>query len=107
MKKLFSSGLTALIITIFIGFFPYACVSAAEEDYSFNVSSRTLYVGWKSYLCDIKGTDENSVVSYRSEDETVATVSDEGEITPVSSGKTKVYADIKNGKKTYTKERKV
>ena len=71
----------------------------ADSKYSFSDKSRTLYVGWEDYLCEVFGTGENATITYRSKNENVATVSEDGIISPVSAGKTKVYADItENGK---------
>ena len=91
-----------VIITIFLC--PPTLLEAKTKspEYSFDVSSLTLYMGWDSYLCDILGTGEEAEISYRSGNENIVFITPEGEIFPVSKGKTKVYADVTEKGKTTT-----
>ena len=78
-------------------------VSEVDEEpskYRFVRESKTIYTGWKSYLSVIDGISEKAVIIYRSENEEIATVSPEGEIFPVSAGKTVIYADITENEET-------
>ncbi len=65
-----------------------------DSPYSFAEKNITLYTGWKDYYSDIIGASEDAVITYRSKKEKVATVDEDGIITPVSKGKTRIYADI-------------
>ena len=90
-----------VIITIFLCPSTLLEAKTKSPEYSFDVSSLTLYMGWDSYLCDILGTGEEAEISYRSGNENIVFITPEGEIFPVSKGKTKVYADVtENGKTT-------
>ena len=78
-----------------------------DTKYAFTEKSVTLYVGWESYYCDVTGTEEDAVITYRSKDDSIAAVNDEGIISPVSAGKTKIYADITENGKTHKCSMKV
>ena len=89
--------LTALLFILFFAVTAGTAVSAKETAaaYSFDVSSKILYTGWKSYYAEIIGADENATITFKSKNKKIATVSEDGEIFPVSPGKTTIYATIK------------
>ncbi len=88
---------TAFLFIMFLAFIQGTEADAKEAaaKYSFDVSSKILYTGWKSYYAEIIGADENATITFKSKNKKVATVSEDGEIFPVSPGKTTIYATIK------------
>ena len=109
LNRIFISFISILLLTGMCHIMPDFAVHGEEAEpaglanpYSFDRSSKTLYVGWKSYLSDINGIGETAEIVYRSDDEEIATISEEGEIFPVSAGKTTVYADITENDNSYT-----
>lgn len=104
MKKrtLFTLILSLLAIMFFMIVPVSVQAKSKKNPYSFDTSSKTLYSGWHNYLSDIKGAGEYTQITYRSEDETIAAVSEEGEITPLAPGKTLIIADITEKNSTYT-----
>ncbi|MBP5330614.1 MAG: right-handed parallel beta-helix repeat-containing protein [Lachnospiraceae bacterium] len=57
-------------------------------------SAITLYAGWKGCEIAIKNLDEEDTVTYESTKEKVATVDEEGYITPIKKGSTKIKITI-------------
>ena len=103
LKRIVISVISIFLFTGMYLLMPDFVIYADEENpYSFDRSSLTLYVGWKSYLSDVKGIGETAEIVYRSDDEEIAFISDEGEIFPVSVGETTVYADVTEDDETYT-----
>jgi len=102
MKEKHSSDHIKVILSVLFAALIVFCIllpqksafASSKSPYSFTASSKTLYTGWKSYLCSISGVGEEADIIYESADENVAAVSDEGEIFPVSKGKTTIIAYI-------------
>ena len=61
---------------------------------SLKKTSITLYAGWKGYEVSIKDLDEEDTVTFKSTKETVATVDEEGYITPLKKGTAKIKVTI-------------
>ena len=68
-------------------------------------TSVTLYVGWESYEIFINKLDEEAEVTYKSSKTAVATVDEEGVVTPKKKGTTRITVVVKDsdGRKTKLK----
>ena len=68
---------------------------AAEAEIKLNVKSKTIVKG-KQYALKVYNLTENQTVSFKSEDDSVATVNENGVVTALSVGTTKISVTVTN-----------
>lgn len=103
MKKYLSKLvlLTAVLCSLLF-LTPVQPADADTETPAFSVTKKTLYVGYKKYATQLLNVSEDASITYKSADKTIAKISKSGIVTPVSAGKTKVYATVEQNGETYT-----
>lgn len=76
---------------------------AAEAEIKLNVKSKTIVKG-KQYALKVYNLTENETVSFKSEDDSIASVNENGVVTALSVGTTKITVTIANKetKETFT-----
>lgn len=84
-------------------------VKAAETEKvpAATITERTLYRGYKSYTIKFKNKTKDAIVTFKSSNKSVATVSSNGVIKPINVGTATITASISQNGKKYTSKIKV
>lgn len=81
---------------------PKALAAQNEKVPATIVSKKTLYKGYKNYTIALKNKLNNAVVTYKSSDKLVATVSAKGVVKPVNKGRAVITVNISQAGRKYT-----
>jgi hypothetical protein len=96
----------AVVIAFIISAVIFMCVltnaDAQSQTPATEISKKTLYVGYNTYQIALKNVTASDTVTYSSKDNSVASVSSAGVVTPVKKGTSKLTVTIKHLEKTYT-----
>jgi hypothetical protein len=84
-------------------------VQAAQADKvpAATVTDRTLYKGYKSYTIKLKNKSKDALVTFKSSNKSIASVSNKGVINPINVGSATITASISQNGKKYTSKIKV
>lgn len=76
--------------------------AATRATPSLKESKTTLYAGYKDYSIKFNNLLKNAVVTYKSSNAKIASVSAKGVVKPVAEGSATITASVKQNKKTYS-----
>lgn len=91
----------AFNVTAIPGLATNMTAEAAVTAPSVKEGKKTLYVGYNSYKIEFKSLVKSAIVSYKSSDIKIATVSKSGSVKPIKKGTATINVTVKQSSKTY------
>ena len=105
-KRLFSCCLGILLLFVFslssVQSYEISKVEAATAAPVTTITKKTLYVGYENYTIKFKNLESKATVTYKTNDNEIASVTEKGVIRPVAMGSATITVSIRQNSRSYT-----